>query len=340
MASPFLPDRSTRAYAGTNCVVTGGLGFIGSNLTLALTEAGARVSVIDSLEVRHGGDIRNIEGADPHVVIDDIANAARFSEILVDADYVFNLAGQVSHADSMEDPVHDFDVNARSQVAFLEAMRRVDSGATVVYASTRQVYGRPRYLPVDEGHPVRPVDVNGISKLAAERMHDLYHEVYGTPVRVLRFSNVYGPRQRLDGDHQGFLPVFVRRSLQGEPIVLFGDGSQERDCLYVDEAVDALLASAATPEAAGQTFNIGHPECFSLREIAETLFEATGMGEIQTIPWPRAEERISIGSYRTDIRKAESILGWRPTIDLAEGMERTLAHYRSHARWANAAAEV
>lgn len=324
-----LPELTTRSFAGKNCLVTGGLGFIGSNLVLRLAEAGARVSVIDSLEPRHGGDVRNVETADPQIIIDDIANAAGHSKLLFDADFVFNLAGQVSHTDSMKDPVGDLDINARSQLAFLEALRHAGARARTVFASTRQVYGRPLYLPVDESHPVQPIDVNGISKLAAERFHQLYGETYGLPVSVLRLSNVYGPRQRLEGDHQGFLPVFVRHVRDGEPIVLFGDGSQERDCLYVDDAVNAMLAAATEPSAVGETLNIGHPEYMTLREIAETMLRVAGGGEIQSVPWPAGEECISIGSYRTDMSKAETMLGWKPDVSFEEGMERTLSHYQA-----------
>lgn len=305
--------------------MTGGLGFMGSNLVHALVDAGAEVTVIDSLVPRHGGDLRNVEAAAPEIIVDDIANATAHRELLVGADYVFNLAGQVSHTDSMRDPVTDLDINARSQLAFLEAMNRLGGTATVVYASTRQVYGRPHYLPVDERHPVNPVDVNGVSKLAAERLHLLYGETYGLPVSVLRLSNVYGPRQRLEGNHQGFIPVFIRRALEGVPIEIYGDGAQERDSLYVDDAVRALQAAALSPLALGETFNIGHPEYLSLNDIAKELLDLVGDGEILHRPWPNGEERISIGTYRTDIQKARTMLDWEPVVSLRDGLQRTLA---------------
>ena len=314
-------------------MVTGGLGFIGSDLALALVEAGAVVTVVDSLEPRHGGDMRNIEPAAPEVVIADIADAAAVSEPLARADYVFNLAGQVSHIDSMQDPVRDLDLNVRSQLGFLEILRRTRPQARVVFTSSRQVYGRPEAVSVDESHPVRPVDVNGVSKLAAEQLHLLYHQVYEVPVTVLRLSNVYGPRQRLDGDHQGFLGVFIRQALQGETITLFGDGSQERDCLFVGDVVAALLKVAAAPTAVGETFNIGHSRCSSLEEVARTLVAVAGCGEIETAPWPSERKRIAIGSFRTDSSKARSLIGWEPTADLEEGFERTLAYYRDRFEW-------
>jgi UDP-glucose 4-epimerase len=320
-------------YAGRRCVVTGGLGFIGSNVALTLLEAGAEVTAIDSLEPRHGGDRRNLDGSEAEVVIANIADGDAVAGPLARAEFVFNLAGQVSHLDSMTDPLGDLDINARSQLAFLEHVRQVNPRAVVVYSSTRQVYGRPKRVPVDESHPLDPVDVNGVSKLAADRLHRLYCRIHGIPASVLRLSNVYGPRQRLDGDHQGFLPAFVRRAIDGEPITVFGDGSQRRDCLYVDDAVSALLAAAASEEARGEVFNIGHHEHETLLEIARAVIEAAGDGEVVQAPWPPERERIAIDSYWTDYGKATRVLGWQPTWSLADGLASTLAHQRSRVAW-------
>lgn len=327
-----LGTRASR-YAGTSCLVTGGLGFIGSNLALALAGAGARVTVVDSLEPRHGGDRENVAGAPIEVIQADIAEREAVGEAVSRADFIFNLAGQVSHLDSMTDPLHDLDLNARSQLAFLEHVRKLNPGASIVYASTRQVYGRPQTAPVDEKHPLDPVDVNGVSKLAADRLHRLYHRVHAMPASVLRLSNVYGPRQRLDGDHQGFLPAFVRRALEGEAITVFGDGSQQRDCLYVDDAVTALLAVAGNPVAYGEIFNIGHHEHSSLLEIAHAVVDAAGSGEVVNTAWPEDRARIAIDSYWTDHSKATEMLGWEPTWSLADGLAATLEHYRSSLAW-------
>jgi UDP-glucose 4-epimerase len=325
----------TRAsrYSGSACMVTGGLGFIGSNLALALAGAGAKVTVVDSLEPRHGGDRENVAGAPVEVIVADIADRGAVGGPIGEADFIFNLAGQVSHLDSMTDPLHDLDINARSQLAFLEHVRKLNPGASIVYASTRQVYGRPRTAPVDESHPLDPVDVNGVSKLAADRLHRLYHRVHAMPATVLRLSNVYGPRQRLDGDHQGFLPAFVRRALEGEAITVFGDGSQRRDCLYVDDAVSALLAVADNPSAYGEVFNIGHHEHESLLEIGHAVVTAAGSGEVVSTPWPEDRARIAIDSYWTDHSKATSMLDWQPTWSLSDGLAATLEHYRSSLAW-------
>jgi UDP-glucose 4-epimerase len=320
-------------YAGKDCLVTGGLGFIGSNVALTLLAGGAEVTVVDSLEPRHGGDRRNLEGADTEVVVANIADRDAVAGPLERADFVFNLAGQVSHLDSMTDPLRDLDINGRSQLAFLEHVRHVNPRAVVVYSSTRQVYGRPKRLPVDESHPLDPVDVNGVSKLAADRLHRLYCRIHGIPASVLRLSNVYGPRQRLDGDHQGFLPAFVRRAVEGEPITVFGDGSQRRDCIYVDDAVSALLAAAMSEQARGEVFNIGHHEHETLLEIAHAVVDAAGNGEVVQAPWPADRERIAIDSYWTDYGKAARLLGWGPTWRLADGLASTLAHHRSRLAW-------
>ncbi|HEX6312238.1 MAG TPA: NAD-dependent epimerase/dehydratase family protein, partial [Acidimicrobiia bacterium] len=236
-------------FAGRRCLVTGGLGFIGSNLALELAGGGAEVTVVDARVARHGANPHNLdEAAAPIAVIDaDIGDADALRGTVSETDYVFNLAGQVSHVDSMQDPLFDLDVNTRSHLAFLELLRQVNSEARVVYTSTRQVFGQPRYLPVDEDHPVSPVDVNGVTKYAAEQFHFLYGQYYGLRTTAVRLTNVYGPRQRLRDEFQGFLPIFVARALRDEALVVFGEGRQERDCLYVDDVVECLLSAITSP---------------------------------------------------------------------------------------------
>jgi len=323
---------TTSALAGARCVVTGGLGFIGSNLVHRLLGAGASVVVVDALVPEHGGDTGNLAGiaeaADLSLLVADIG-ADEVADAVRGATIVFNVAGQVSHLASMQDPLRDLDLNVRSHLAFLETLRRVAPGATVVQTSTRQVYGRPQYLPVDEGHPTAPVDVNGIDKLACEQLHRLYGEQHGLASVVLRLTNVYGPRQHLGRTDLGFLPVFVRRALLGEEIVLFGDGSQERDCVYVDDVVSALVASAVTPGARGEVLNLGHPEPLPLVEIARLTQLAAGSdGGVRTQPWPEDLAKIDIGSYRGDFSKASRILGWAPSTAFEDGIAATIAHHR------------
>ena len=324
-------DPALLPLAGRHCVVTGGLGFIGSNTVHALAAAGARVVVIDALVPEHGGDERNLDGVTGtvQVVRADIADADAVGPAVRDAAVVFNIAGQVSHHESMVDPLRDLDLNARCHLAFLEVLRRENPTARVVHTSTRQVYGRPRYLPVDEEHPTVPVDVNGIDKLAGEQFHLLYGRVHGLPVVALRLTNVYGPRQSLTKEGLGFLPVFVRRALNGDDISVFGDGSQLRDCLHVDDVVRAMALAATNPDAPGEIFNLGHADALSLLEIARltTVAAATG-ATVHTVPWPDDLAAIDIGSFQGDFAKAKRVLGWDPAVSFAAGIATTLEFYR------------
>jgi UDP-glucose 4-epimerase len=316
-------------YRDRRCVVTGGLGFIGSNLARELAWLGARVTVVDARYPRHGSNVRNLAGVGGIEVFECDLGDSAVGTAVEGADYVFNLGGQVSHVDSMNDPLFDLDVNTRSQLAFLETLRHGAPNAMVVFTSTRQLFGRPRYLPVDEEHPISPVDVNGVSKYAAERFHLLYGDCYGLPVVILRLTNVYGPRQRLRDDFQGFLPIFIRRALLGESIQVFGDGAQQRDCLYVDDVVKCLL-HAANPDVAGEVFNIGNDEHLSVLELAHAVVNAAGTGAVVQVPWPADRDAIDIGSYFGDPSKAKRLLDWTPETPFVEGIERAMAFYREH----------
>ncbi|MGH9223578.1 MAG: NAD-dependent epimerase/dehydratase family protein [Acidimicrobiales bacterium] len=328
-----MADPDLAAFHGTRCLVTGGLGFIGSNLALTLHRAGAKVTVVDSLVPRHGGNRRNLDGAPIEVVVADIGNATAVSEAAARAEYIFNLAGQISHVDSMEDPIADLDLNTRSHLAFLELLRRVNPDAPVVYASTRQVYGRPQYLPVDEEHPVRAADVNGISKYAAEQFHLLYSRAFSMRTCALRITNVYGPRQRLLGDHQAFMAVFLRHALENQAITVYGEGKQERDLLHVDDVVNAFLLAVRCDEARDEVFNLSHDEACTVRQVAETIVAAAASGSVESMPWPPERARIDIGSYRGTSAKAKRVLGWSPRIGFQEGIAGTVAYYKPRLDW-------
>ncbi len=321
--SPLIP------LAGTRCVVTGGLGFIGSNLVHELAGRDADVTVIDALVPQHGGDRDNVSGVE---VLEARIDAPEVADALAGAEVIFNVAGQVSHLASIEDPLRDLDLNLRSHVAFLEMVRVAAPGAVVVQTSTRQVYGRPQYLPVDELHPTSPVDINGIDKLACEQLHLLYGRMHGLRVSALRLTNVYGPRLHLDRPDQGFLAVFIRRALLGEDITLFGDGSQRRDCLHVDDVVDAMIAAATIPDAFGEVFNLGHDESLTLADIAGRIVEACGSRSVVScVPWPEELAKIDIGSFQGDYSKASDVLGWKPSIGFTEGIRSTIGSYRERA---------
>jgi UDP-glucose 4-epimerase len=318
-------------FRGSRVLVTGGLGFIGSNLARPLVTAGARVTLVDSLAPQYGGNRANIAGLedDVHVEIADVRDEPRTRALVRDQDVVFNLAGQTSHLDSMVDPYTDLEMNCRAQLAVLEACRRAPVPPKVVFAGTRQIYGRPRYVPVDEAHPIDPVDVNGIHKTAAEWYHALYGDVYGLRTCTLRLTNTYGPRMRVKDARQTFLGVWLRAVIRGERFEIWGDGTQRRDFTYVDDAVHALLLAGSRAEADGEVFNLGGPP-FTLREVAELLVEVAGSGSYRVVPFPSGRAAIDIGDYFGDHVKIRDRLGWQPRVSLREGLARSVAFYREH----------
>ena len=320
-------------FAGKKCLVTGGLGFIGSNMALALARGGAQVKVVDALVTTHGGDRRNLDTDDDldiEVIISDIADRSLVAPHLEGADYVFAIAGQVSHHASMVKPLDDLEYNARSQLKFVEMIREVAPKAKVVHTSTRQVYGRADLLPVDESHLTIPVDVNGVNKLAGEQFYLIYGRNYGMSISALRLTNVYGPRQCLANEGLGFLPVFIKRALNNQPITLFGTGEHFRDCLHVDDVVQAMALAVTSKDAPCEVFNIGHTECLTLHSIAETIIEVAGQGELTYKQWPAELVGIDIGSFCSDISKAKKLLSWEPKIGLAEGIGKSIEFYREN----------
>jgi UDP-glucose 4-epimerase len=323
-------------YAGKRVLVTGGLGFIGSNLTLSLIGAGAEVLVVDALIPETGANPFNLDPVKDHPRLSirkvDIRDVLTMERLLAGQDVIFNLAGQVSHLDSMTDPFTDLEINCRSQLALLEACRRCAPNTKVLFASTRQIYGRvePELLPVPEKQPPNPVDVNGINKLAGERYHILYNNVYGIRGCVLRLTNTYGPRMLVKNNRQTFIGWFLRQAVDGETIRLFGDGSQVRDLTYVDDVVEAFLLAGADERANGQVFNVGGTRPYSLLEITQTLLEFAGEGGYELVPFPANRKVIDIGSVYVDHAKLSDMLGWRPAVDLREGLERSVAFFREH----------
>ena len=247
-----------------------------------------------------------------------------------DREVIFNLAGQVSHIDSMQDPHTDLDINCRSQLTLLEACRHHNPGVKVVYASTRQIYGRPDVLPVTERHLVRPTDVNGINKAAGEYYHLVYNNVFGVRACALRLTNVYGPRQLLRHNRQGFIGWFIRLVLENREIEVFGDGSQVRDFVYVDDAVEAFLAAGASDAVNGEAFNVGGDEHIAHRDLVALLVELAGQGRYRFVEWPTEKKAIDIGSFYADSTLFRTRTGWAPAVPLREGFARTLDYYRAH----------
>ena len=325
--------RLTDTYRGKKVLITGGLGFIGSNLARNLVGQGARVTLVDSLIPQYGGNLFNIQDIEDRVVVNicDVRDPFALPYLLQDQDYLFNLAGQTSHLDSMVDPQSDLDINAAAQLSILEACRKANTGIKIVFASTRQLYGKPDYLPVDELHPVRPVDVNGINKLAGEWYHLLYNNVYGIRACALRLTNTYGPGMRVKDARQTFLGIWMRLVVEGKPIKVFGDGLQLRDFNYVDDCVDALLLAGSRPESNGKVYNLGSSEVISLKALAEELVAVAGDARFELTPFPPERKAIDIGDYYGDHALIASELGWQPRVPLRVGLKRTLDFYREHA---------
>jgi UDP-glucose 4-epimerase len=319
------------AFAGARSVVTGGLGLIGSTVALRLVELGADVLLVDNLFPEYGGNLFNIAPIRERVAVEiaDIRDVRAMRDLLKGCRYLFNLAAQTSHLDSMTDPETDLAINCRAQLTLLEACRQVCPDVHVAYASTRQIYGRPRYLPVDEKHPLHPVDVNGVNKMAGEAYHILFHDVYGIHAAALRLTNTYGPRMRIKDARQTFIGVWLRAVLEGKPFEVWG-GAQLRDLTFVDDAAQALLLASVAPAANGGVFNIGG-ERLSLRDLAQALVAAAGGGgSFATREFPAERKRIDIGDYYADDALFRAATGWQPQTPIGEGLTRSLAYFRRH----------
>jgi len=321
-----------KTFEGKRVLVTGGLGFIGSNLAHALVARGARVTLLDSLIPEYGGNQFNIAGIEDKVTVNiaDVRDASSMAWLVQGQDCIFNLAGQTSHIDSMRDPLTDLQINCVAQLSILEACRKNNPHVKIVYASTRQIYGKPQYLPVDEKHLLQPTDVNGINKMAGEWYHILYNNVYGIRTVSLRLTNTYGPRMRVKDARQTFLGIWIKRLVDGEQIDVFGDGTQLRDFNHVDDVVAALLLAAERDEANGCIYNLGSDEVISLLDLARLLVEVNGAGSYRVIPFPDDRKKIDIGDYYSDFTRIRDALGWAPRVALREGLEQTIKFYRKH----------
>ena len=321
------------SYLNTKVLITGGLGFIGACLARALVLQGAHVTLADSLIPQYGGNLFNIADFRDKVSVNvcDVRDAHAMAYLVQGQDYLFNLAGQTSHMDSMTDPQTDLDINAAAQLSILEACRKTNPNIKIVFASTRQLYGKPDYLPVDERHPVRPVDVNGINKLAGELYHLLYNNVYGIRACALRLTNTYGPGMRVKDARQTFLGIWVRQLLEGKPLMIFGNGLQLRDFNYVDDCVEALLLAGTSDDANGKVYNLGSSEVITLKALAQTMMELGYGGNYELVPFPTERKAIDIGDYYSDFSLFSRELGWQPKVSLRDGLKRTLDYY--HANW-------
>ena len=324
-------DRRFAAFRGAHVMITGGVGLIGSALARRLLALGAEVFLLDSMVPEAGGNFANIADIKERVrvTIADIRDGAALRQLLPGQDFLFNLAGQTSHLDSMTAPEHDLAVNCTAQLQLLELCRTLVPALTIVHAGTRQIYGRPEYLPVDEKHPLRPADVNGVNKMAGEAYHLLFHDAYGINTRSLRLTNVYGPGMRIRDSRQNFLGIWLRCALEGAAFELWG-GEQRRELLYVEDAVEAFLCAALCRDTAGLALNVGGGEPYTLLALAEALIRANNGGSFERREFPADRKRIDIGDFVTDDRRFRALTGWAPTITLDDGLKRSLAYYRRH----------
>jgi UDP-glucose 4-epimerase len=319
-------------YRGRKVMITGGLGFIGSNLARQLVDLGAEVLLVDSLIPDYGGNLFNIDGIADRLTVNiaDVRQESTMNYLVRGHTVIFNLAGQVSHIDSMRNPYADLEINCRSQLTILEACRYNNPSVKVVFAGTRQVYGRPDSLPVSERHLVRPTDVNGINKAAGEYYHLVYNNVFKVAACSLRLTNVYGPRQLIRHNRQGFIGWFIRQAIEDGTIQIYGDGSQLRDFVYVDDAADAFLRAGASERCNGDVFNVGGDVPISHRDLTSLLIDTAGSGRVAYVEWPSDKKSIDIGSFYADSSRFKSATGWKPSMSLPDGLRRTIEFYREH----------
>lgn len=317
-------------FKSKNVTITGGLGFIGSAIARRLCDV-ANVTIIDSLIPEYGGNLHNIDSIKSSVEIKflDVRDIEKAKEIIKETDFIFNMAGQTSHMDSMSDPYTDLEINSLAQLSILESVRNYNPNAKVIFASTRQIYGKPDYLPVDEAHPIRPVDVNGINKNAGEQYHLLYHQVYGIPTSVLRLTNTYGPGMRIKDARQTFVGIWIKNLIEGISFEVWG-GEQLRDFNYVDDVVNAFFLAALNDEADGEIFNLGSKEVVTLATLADKILKANGSGDYSVKEFPSERKKIDIGDYYSDSSRITKILGWEPQTNLDEGLMKTINFYKKY----------
>jgi UDP-glucose 4-epimerase len=312
-------------------LITGGLGFIGSNLAIALVGLGARVTLLDNMLPRQGGNLFNIRDiADRvHVNISDVRNQLSVNHLVKGKDLVFHLAGQVNHVDSMKNPIQDVEINCIGTVVLLEALRAHNRDAKVIFAGTRGEYGSSVKLPVDEDHPTNPKGTYAVTNLSAEKMILVYDDVFGIKGTCLRITNTYGPRHQMVHDEYGVFNWFIRKALDNEMIPVFGDGRILRDFIYVDDLVGCMLDVAATGAAYGEVFNVGVGVPVSFYELARKIVDVVGSGRVAFTEFTQERKEVEPGDYYADVSKLRRIVGWSPVTPLEEGIRKTAEYYRT-----------
>lgn len=319
-------------YKNKNILITGGAGFIGSNLAMKLVEYGSVVFIADCLIPQYGGNLFNLDSIKDKIKLEitDVRDEKSMLSLVKGKDIIFNLAGTLSHVDSMRDPYTDLEINCKSQLTILEACRKNNPDVKVLFSGTRGQYGKAEYLPVDEKHPLKPTDVNGINNMAGEWYHILYNNVYGIRATSLRLTNVYGPRHQMKHSRQGFLNWFIRQAMEGKEVPIYGDGAQKRDFNYVDDIVDAFLLAAENEKTNGEVFNTGSDKAISVLEVLKLIIKIVGKGSYKHIPFPEDKKKIEIWDYYADYSKLKKTTEWQPKTAFAEGLEKTVKFYEKH----------
>ena len=330
---PQLPlpfDRG--AFKGTRALITGGMGFIGSNLAIALVELGADVTIADAMIPGYGGNLFNVEPIRDRVTVNfcDIRDVNVMNYLVRGQDFVFHLAGQMDHVLSLTDPYPDIDINIKGTTVVMEACKHHNPSARVIYTGTRGEYGSAVSLPVSETAPTHPKGVYEISNLTAEKIVEFYNDVHHIHSVLLRITNTYGPRAQMRHSRYGVVNWFVRLAIDGETIKVFGDGQIRRDFLYVEDCVQAILMSAICDSARGEVMNVGVDQPTNFVQLAETLIAVAGSGAWEFAPFSAERKAQEPGDFYSDITKIRRILGWEPVTSLPDGLAKTVRYYRQY----------
>lgn len=324
-------DQSER-YRGKRVLITGGLGMIGSTIARKLVPNGARVTLVDSCIEPYGANVFNVQDIRDGITINisDIRDKESMKVLVRDQDIIFNLAGQVSHNDSLNDPYLDADINYIGHLNVLECLRRFNGDAVVLHAGSRLQFGRIERNPVDEFHPLRPRTPYALNKTAAENTYLFYHEVHGIRTVAFRIANPYGPRSQMRHSKYSMINWFIRQAMEGKTITIFGDGKQVRDYIFVDDLADAFIHAAVTPRCHGKVYNVGSGVGTGFRDMAEAVIAAVGSGSLAFVPWPPNYINVETGDYITDIGRIASDTNWRPSTNLVDGVRATFEYYLQH----------
>ncbi|MGD9763481.1 MAG: NAD-dependent epimerase/dehydratase family protein [Candidatus Binatia bacterium] len=334
-AAPLPSVDLAHAYAGKRVFITGGLGFLGSTLAHQLCGYGAAVTVVDSLDPRYGGNAFNLRktAGELTTVVHELRDMAVVRPYIESADFIFHLAAQVSYIDSLSIPLEDLLMNAGLTLQLLEECRRLTAKPVVVFASSRMVVGKVPQRLVSEDVPPNPVSLYGVHKLASERYLAIYHQNFGIPTLALRITNPYGPRQQIHHNRYCMVGWFIRQALEGRTIKVFGDGSQRRDYIYIEDLAEAFLRCALARGAVGGVVNVGSGVATRFRDMVETVVDMVGRGRVEFTPWPQDYKKIETGDVVADLTRLYELTGWRARVDLRTGIERTAEYYRTH--WAH-----